>query len=70
MPKSQGDQQPAPGVLVRDDGQVEAVRYHLSEGARFSGWIVRSTTDRWSFSDPISTKPEAVEVLLAWETDR
>jgi hypothetical protein len=64
---SKGYRQDYPGKLIRDDGIVEALRYYQSEGAGFSGWIVRSTTDQYSYSDPIPTKPEAIEILLDWE---
>jgi hypothetical protein len=64
---ARGYSQPGPGRLVRDDGRVEAVRYYQTEGARFSGWIVREPGDPYAYSDPIPNKPEAIEVLLAWE---
>jgi hypothetical protein len=62
-----GYRQVRPGLLLRDDGQVEAVRFYLADGAAFSGWIVRSTTDQYSYSDPIPTKPEAIDALLGWQ---
>lgn len=65
-----GWSEPFPGKLVRDDGLVEAERYYQSEGARFSGWIVRVVDDRYSYSDPIPNKAEAAEVLLSWTVER
>lgn len=62
-----GYRQDRPGHLTRNDEQAEAVRYYKADGARFSGWIVRSTTDQYSYSDPVPTKPEAIELLLAWD---
>lgn len=56
------------GRLSRDDGLVEAVRYYRSDGASFSGWVIRSTYDSYSYSDPISNKTEAAECLLSWDT--
>jgi hypothetical protein len=53
--------------IVRDDGQAEARRFYKSEGAAFSGWIVSSTSDSYSYSDPIPTKAEAIEALLRWD---
>jgi hypothetical protein len=53
--------------LVRNDDQVEAVRYFKSEGCRFSGWVVRSRVDRYSYSDPISNKQDAIRALLTWD---
>jgi len=69
MTRSKGYTQAAyrAGRIVRDDQQVEAVRFYKSEGATFSGWIVRSTTDDYSVSDPIPTKAEAIEALLGWD---
>lgn len=57
-----------PGYLVRDDGKVEAVRYWAGRDG-FAGWVVRSTSDRYSYSDPIPTKAEAVAALLAWDRE-
>ena len=56
------------GRITRDDGIVEAVRYYRSEGASFSGWVVRSIYDPHSYSDPIPTKVDAAKALLAWDT--
>lgn len=67
---SAGYHQPHPGRLVRDDELVEAVRFYRSEGASFSGWIVRNVRGFIHGehpSDPIRTRAEAVEVLLARE---
>jgi hypothetical protein len=61
-----GYHQDQPGWLTRDDDKAEAVRYYLSEGSSFSGWIVRSVHNRYSYSDPIPTRAEAVAELLAW----
>jgi hypothetical protein len=55
------------GRILRNDGEVEAVRFYKSEGAAFSGWIVRSIHDQYSVSDPIPTKAEAIEQLLGWD---
>jgi hypothetical protein len=55
-----------PWLLTRNDGRVEAQRYYKSEGASFSGWIVRSTTDRFSLSDPIPNKASAIKHLMEW----
>jgi hypothetical protein len=54
------------GVITRDDDAVEAVRFYKTEGAGFTGWIVRSTTDPCDYSDPIPTKGEAIAMLLRW----
>lgn len=52
---------------MRDDGLVEAVRYYKSQdGSSWSGWIVRETATHGGYSDPIATKPEAIEQLLIW----
>lgn len=55
-----------PWMLTRNDGKVEAERYYKSEGSSFSGWVVRSTSDPFSYSDPIPNKKEAVHQLLQW----
>ena len=52
-----------PGQLTTLDGRFEAVRFTLKEGASFSGWIVRSTTNRNLYSDPISNKQDAIFAL-------
>ncbi len=54
-------------TLTRDDGNAEAVRYYKRDGANFTGWIVRSTTDRFSYSDAIPTKDRAIAALLKWD---
>lgn len=56
-----------PGWMTRSDGKAEAVRYWLRHGDGFSGWIVRSTVDRHSYSDPIPNKREAKAALLSWD---
>lgn len=55
------------GRIERKDGQVEAVRYYKTDGANFSGWIVRSNRDIYSYSDPIPTKAEAIKAMLTWD---
>jgi hypothetical protein len=55
-----------PGYYGREDGSAEAVRYMAGE-ASWHGWIVRSTTQMNSMSDPISTKVEALEQLRIWK---
>lgn len=57
-----------PGRIVRADGLVEATRYYRTEGAAFSGWIVRSVLGPpTNGSDPIPTKQAAVTALLSWK---
>lgn len=55
--------------MERSDGEAEAVRYWKSEGATFSGWIVRSTHNSYSYSDPIPTQAEARRTLLTWDIE-
>lgn len=55
------------GRLERSDEEVEAVRYYKTEGATFSGWVIRSRVDSYSYSDPIPTKAEAIRYLLQWD---
>jgi hypothetical protein len=55
-----------PGRLVRADGKAEATRYYRSLGDYFDGWVVRSTSDRYSYSDPIPNKTQAIRTLLEW----
>lgn len=55
--------------IERADGKVEAVRYSKGETGRWWGWIVRSTSNRYSYSDPIPTKKRAIEALLTWPSD-
>ena len=66
MTKSNGYTEKRPWRLVRNDGKAEAERYRKSEGSSFSGWIVRSTTDQFSYSDPIPNKASAIKHLLEW----
>lgn len=50
---------------VNDNGTMlaHADRFTLASGASFSGWVVRN--DRTStYTDPIATKPEAIEELV------
>jgi len=53
--------------VVDDEGEelARADRFLQSEGASFSGWVVRQGAD---FSDPIGTKEAAVELLKLWST--
>lgn len=44
---------------------VTADRFTQSEGASFTGWVVRKGAD---FTDPIRTKKAAVEMLKLWAT--
>jgi hypothetical protein len=55
------------GYLIRSDGKVAAERYYQSEGASFSGWVVRSLRDKHSYSDPIPNKKQAIKALLNWD---
>ena len=64
--KTKGYTAERPWRLTRNDGKVEAERYLKSEGSAFSGWIVRSTTDQFSYSDPIPNKAAAIKHLLEW----
>jgi hypothetical protein len=44
--------------------RFEAVRYVASrDGTGFTGWIVRSCTSSGDYSDPISTKRDALAAL-------
>lgn len=46
------------------DQKFEASRYYKSQdGGGFSGWLVRSVSDRNWITDPISTKQEALETM-------
>jgi hypothetical protein len=67
MKKMKGYIEERPWRLIRNDGKVEAERYRKSEGSSFSGWIVRSTTDQFSYSDPIPVKVLAIKRLIEWE---
>lgn len=59
----------SPTHLVSSDGRVEAKRFYKMDGAAFSGWIVSSTYDSYSYSDAIPTKQEAIRALLSWMGD-
>jgi len=61
--KRKGWSQEFPGQLTATDGRFEAVKYTIASGSTFSGWIVRSTTDRFNTSDPLRNKSEAIRVL-------
>jgi len=65
--KTKGYTAERPWRLTRNDGKVEAERYRKCEGSSFSGWIVRSTTDQFSYSDPIPNKASAIKHLLEWK---
>jgi hypothetical protein len=65
--KTKGYTAERPWRLTRNDGKVEAERYMKCEGSSFSGWIVRSTTDQLSYSDPIPNKASAIKHLLEWD---
>lgn len=64
--KTKGYIEERPWRLIRKDGKAEAERYRKCEGSSFSGWIVRSTTDQFSYSDPIQNKASAIKHLLEW----
>ena len=50
---------PRMGAYIGGTRVAEAVRYYKSEGSGFSGWVVRSVSDPYNYSDPISTRKEA-----------
>lgn len=56
------------GYLERSDGLADATRFYESRDG-FSGWVVRSTVDALSYSDPVSNKRDAKALLLTWATD-
>lgn len=47
-------------------GNFEATKFTKSNGAQFSGWVVKHHFDNSRLSDPISTKTEALRVLRKW----
>ena len=49
--------------LQAPDGRVlaTATKCRKSEGFAFSGWVIRSETDRYLYSDPIPTKAEVLK---------
>jgi hypothetical protein len=58
-----------PGYWERVDGSATAERFTLNDtNGSWWGWIVRSTTERHSYSDPLRTKKEALDQLRAWGT--
>ena len=67
MRKPKAIQVVRPGWWKRIDGSAEATRYTLNDtGGSWWGWVVRSTTDRNSYSDPIRTKIKALKQLGTW----
>lgn len=53
-----------PGFLVREDQQVEAVRYYTNDTDGWYGWVVRDLDG--GFSDPLPNRVEAVKAMLTW----
>lgn len=46
-------------------GHIYAERFYKSRGAAFSGWVVRDSTDQFSYSDPIANKADAIKSMRA-----
>ena len=44
-------------------GPISAAKYTKSQGAGFTGWVVRDERDRLCYSDPIPTKREAIKAM-------
>ena len=59
----------APGFLQTDDGRFETVRFYKARDAGFSGWVVRSTSDQYLYSDPLPNRAAAIRTLRAWAAD-
>ena len=54
--------------LIRERGRMElgdweAVRFYQTQGDGFSGWVVRSKYDSYSYSDPILNPRRAEQEL-------
>jgi hypothetical protein len=47
-------------------GHIEAKRYMKSRGDSFSGWIVSNKHDRGDYTDPISSREQAKNIMRQW----
>jgi hypothetical protein len=54
-----------PGVWY-ECGDYVAERFYKSDGASFTGWIVRTKIGSRNYSDPISNKRDALRLLTEW----